>query len=601
MAVPYRTSRSRRRRLWLVLGASGLLGLFFLPVTVTPAPTVVSVVPAVANTSTPITPATFPIDHIVVVMMENHAYDNYFGVYCQATSSLCPLTGDGIPAGTCVPYSLTNASLGCVKPYALNESYVYRSVGAGHNWMTSNISYDDGKMNGFLAAGQDKKSLVGYYNGSTIPTYWDLAEEYGLGDQFFSATLSYSLPNHWFLLAGQAPAKAETDWLFVTTNKKTGATEMTPADSVYLNEANNTPAIDDQLVNTSITWKYYDESFDNATYAQELTGTNLGLKGQGVPSVYNYWDPLAAKNQTYTPAFEPHWVNRGQFQADAAAGNLPNISWVIPDVGESDHPPANLSLGMQFVGSIINSVEQSPDWNSTAVFVTWDEYGGYYDNVAPPQLNPAGLGLGFRVPLLVVSPYTPEGYISNTTGSFVSLLHFMEWRYGLSALTPFDANSSIPLQYFDLNATPRAPINISFGQQYPLVQQPLALHPVTKLTGGLLPSGVQLSWKGEQGGSPVAAYEVEWHRRGAKATHEEVVPRQQSALAVTGLACDATYRFSVATIAGDSISTWKNVTLRTTVCGTGTVIAPGGPTSVFAAVAREQTIDPMRRPRGRLL
>lgn len=587
---------AQRRAPVLAAVAVAALALFFLPVVTPPAPADAELAVARAPMATTISPANFPIDHIVVVMMENHAYDNYFGAYCGVTNSLCPIAGDGIPAGTCVPMVPTNVSAGCIKPFPLPASYVTRSEGAGHNWVTSHIAYANGSMDGFYDASHGKAAVMGYYNGTTIPTYWDTAQEYGLGDDFFSATLSYSLANHWYLLAGQSPLKAETDWLFVTKNKQTGQTMMTPADSVYLNEANQTPAIDDQLVTTNLTWKYYDDSFQNATYAQELTGTNLGLKGKGVPSVYDYWDPLAAKNETYTPAFEPHWVNRTQFQVDAAAGALPNVSWVIPNPGESDHPSANLSRGMAFVGGILNAVERSPDWNSTAVFVTWDEYGGYYDHVPPPQVNP--YGLGFRVPLLVVSPYTPEGLISNNFSSFGSLLHFTEWRNGLPALTSWDANSSLPLQYFDLNATPRVPINLSVESSYPYAPQAESLHPVRNLSAQPTPTGLFVTWDGPQGRAPVADYTVDWHRRGGSKLDSLTVPREQNYVTLANPACNETGKVSVATVAGGSASVWANLTVRMPTCVVPALLPPGGPGHVFSVLAREGTIDPRRRGRG---
>jgi phospholipase C len=122
----------------------------------------------------------------------------------------------------------------------------------------------------------------------------------------------------------------------------------------------------------------------------------------------------------------------------------------------SDHPPANLSQGMAFVASVVDAVEESPEWSSTAVFLSWDDYGGFYDNVAPPSIDP--LGLSLRVPLIVISPYTPAGYVSDSLGYFESLLHFVEWRFNLGCITHRDCTAPLPLQYFDFHMTPRAPV-----------------------------------------------------------------------------------------------------------------------------------------------
>ena len=128
---------------------------------------------------------------------------------------------------------------------------------------------------------------------------------------------------------------------------------------------------------------------------------------------------------------------------------------MIPGPRFSDHPSANLSAGESYVASVVDAVARSPEWYSTAIFVSWDDYGGFYDHVAPPSVD--ALGLSFRVPLLVISPYTPAGLIVHSLGYFESLLHFVEWRFGLGCLTARDCQAPLPLDYFNFQSPPRAP------------------------------------------------------------------------------------------------------------------------------------------------
>jgi phospholipase C len=393
--------------------------------------------------------AASPIQHIVVLMMENHAYDNYFGVYCPTTGPYCSNTSVGIPAGVCLPNSMTNASRGCTAPYPEPMSAVYVSNGGGHDWEKSQASDNHGLMNGFVAA--EGPSSIGYYNGTTLPFYWDLAEQYALSDSFFSSTLTYSLPNHWYLVAGQAPAGIEGA---VTPLAQLTGKKLVQADHTYLNQANTTPTIIDELLNhPSVSWKYYD--YPLRTYANAIKVPDDFKRG----SAYNYWNPLAAKFQDYQTNISSGFVPNNDFFYDAANGSLPNISWVIPNQ-YSDHPPANLSRGESFVSSVVDAVESSPEWNTTALFVTYDEFGGYYDNVAPPVVD--GYGYGFRVPMILISPYARENYIYGGLNlSFDSLLAYEESTFGLGCLTARDCNANLPTAMFNFSAPPRAPMLFS--------------------------------------------------------------------------------------------------------------------------------------------
>lgn len=426
------TGRGRERSRW---GAVISLGL-------------VAVLAVTSSNKLPVAGAKAPLDpwgqvqHVIIVLMENHAYDNYFGTYCPAVSKVCTTATLGIPPGTCVPYNASDPALGCIKPYnltakALSEPDMPHYAGA------SLIAWDHGRMDGFYQAEGDSTEPFGTYNGTLIPTYWDIAEEFGLADNAFSSTLSYSLPNHWYMIAASEPA------ILRTLMGDLGGTSI-KAHHTYLNEANNTTTVEQELdAKKSVSWTYYD--YNLQTYQAAINDFNDTV---GVAGAYNNWNPLAAKAQSYSQT--QHFAPTAQFFTDLSAGHLANISWVIPGSNDSDHPPSNVTRGQDFIASILNAVGRSPYWNSTATFITWDDYGGFYDHVTPPVID--SLGYSFRVPLLVVSPWTPKGKVSETMYSFESLLRFVEWRWGLGCLQTRDCDANLPKAFFNF-ALHRAPVD----------------------------------------------------------------------------------------------------------------------------------------------
>jgi phospholipase C len=382
-------------------------------------------------------PADTHIDHIVVIMMENHAYDNLFGTYCQTVGPYCSGSSIGVNDSVCLPVNLKKPLGPCVHPYAFNASQL-SSTDLEHTYYPTVHSIDGGKMNGFVE--YEKSNLtMGHYTCSLVPVYCDLAEQYAIGDNFYSSALSWSLPNHWYLLAGQAPLAS------------INFTRSPQHDRLYLNESNQTETIQDLLNKTpSVTWKYYNwvlPSYDTAI---------SGLAHGGYSRAFDPWDPLAARAESYTSYYVSHFVARNKFFNDLNHSALPNISWVIPATQYSDHPPANLSQGQAWVASVIDAVEASKEWSTTAIFLAWDDYGGYYDGVAPPVID--SMGLSIRVPLIVISPYAVENKVVSSLGYFESILHFIEWRFSLGCITNRDCDAPIPFAYFNFNQTARPPM-----------------------------------------------------------------------------------------------------------------------------------------------
>ena len=373
------------------------------------------------------------LDHVITVVMENRVYDNYFGEYCRTVGPYCSSTGNGIPAGTCIPRNPSNQSLGCVVPFNLTTSQFVTSD-MPHTWTSGLAAWDHGAMDGFYVAEGTDGQPLGHYNASTLPIYWDMAEQYAISDNLFAANLSYSLPNHWYLVAGQAPNITQSSLLQSDADR-----------ALYLNQSNQTRTIQDVLNHSSVSWMYYDFALPTWAKATQTGG-----------SAYDFWNPMGARAESYSSEYAAHFAPRSQFLDDVANGTLPQISWVVPFATQSDHPGWNVTAGESWVAQLVNAVEASPEWNSTAIFVVWDDYGGWYDHVAPPWYM-AKL-LSFRSPAIVISPYAKENYISHQFLTFFSLLRFVEWQFKLGCMTPLDCAATLPFDFFDFNQTARPPM-----------------------------------------------------------------------------------------------------------------------------------------------
>src|SRR5579871_4072771 len=215
-------------------------------------------------------------------------------------------------------------------------------------------------------------------------------------------------------------------------------------------EADNTSTVQDVLNGTSVSWKYYDYNLSSRATAIAT------VHYTGPDSAYDYWNPMASRNESYTSTYASHFATRASFLTDLANGTLPNISWVIPLANASDHPDYNETPGQSWVAQLVDAVESSQYWKSTAIFVVWDDYGGWYDHVAPPRVMTKLLS--FRSPFLVISPYARENYIGHQFVDFFSLLHFVEWQFGLGCVTALDCTAPEPFSFFDFNQTARGPI-----------------------------------------------------------------------------------------------------------------------------------------------
>ena len=338
--------------------------------------------------------ATTPIQHVVIIMMENHTFDNYFGRFPGANGITLPRASDPVRSDF------------------------------NHNAAATAAAVDGGKMDGFPV-----RSMV-QYTQADIPIYWKYAKQFGLSDNFFASMTTSSSPNHLVLVTAQNAGLYETSsqqGCYSTQNNLSYSKQNTgnPYWSYPCYNVNTLPAL---FSTHNISWRYY------ATTA--------------------IWDAPRMLQPLYKSSGDVH--KQGQFIQDVQSGNMANVSWITPPGHDgSDHPPSSTIPAQNFVADQVNAVMNSSYWASTAIFVTWDEWGGFYDHVPPPQID--NLGLGPRVPLLVISPYAKQGYISHQLSEFASFDKFIEENWGLPNLGERDANPSISnlMDFFDFSQTPQ--------------------------------------------------------------------------------------------------------------------------------------------------
>ena len=347
-----------------------------------------------AGSHRPGTPSS-PIQHVVIIMMENHSFDNFFGRFPNAN--------------------------GVTLPHATNPM-----SDLNHGSAASIAAIDGGKMDRFEAPGKYQ------YSQADIPLYWRYAQQFGLGDNFFSSYATSSTPNHIAMVA------AENGGIYETSDNK-GCTSQ-PNNVVY----SRIPADDNY-------WSY--PCYNINSLPQSLTAAGLSWRFYSTIPV---WDSPTLIQSLSGSSSDVHSVN--QFTTDVKTGNMANVSWITPPGSATDHPPSLEEPAQNFVAQEVNLIMNSSYWNNTAIFVTWDEFGGQYDHVAPPKIDK--LGLGMRVPLLVISPYTKQGYISHQLSEFSSFVKFVEDNFGLPNLGNRDALTTISdlMDYFDFTQTPQPPL-----------------------------------------------------------------------------------------------------------------------------------------------
>lgn len=392
------------------------------------------------DSQTPASCLTAPIKHVVIIVKENHSFDNYFGSFPGAEGTTVAMTASG-------PVPVTEAS--DVPPHDLC-----------HEHSCALTDLDNGQMDGWKKSGGsdtgDGMAFQQYYE-QDIPNYWQYARNFGLADHFFSGDLGPSFPGHLFPLAAQSGTAignpsdlipwgcdAAAGTTVDVMNMGTGAiSQQFPCFDI--------PSLPDILPST-LSWRFYATDY-----------AFLGL-GPGYWTMFNAIKPIHD-----SPAYQTNIVDEAQFASDVQGNTLPAVSWLVNQNQDDEHPSYCISVchGENFTVDNVNAVMQSDLWKDTAILITWDDFGGWYDHVKPPvtvgnAANPFGWGM--RLPLLLISPYARPGYVYKTNANHASLLRFTERVLGIhKTLHDLDPNAQDALVddlfgAFDFHQQPLPPL-----------------------------------------------------------------------------------------------------------------------------------------------
>ena len=393
------------------------------------------------------TPSPVPsqsIQHVIVIFQENRTPDNLF---------------HGLPNADIASAGVN--SMGQTIPLA--SAPLANTYDLGHTHPAFRVMYDRGKMDG---ADKIHACPVGpkcppnpqflYVNPSDVAPYFQLAEQYTFADRMFQTNQGPSFPAHQFILSGTS-APTATSNLFAAENPNVGAgCAAPPTASVALIDPSGNETmkmypcfehqtLTDLLDNAGISWKYYTPLPGSIWTAPNAIQHICGAVGS----------QCAGSDWTHNVI-----LKNTQILSDISKGHLAGVSWVIPAGQSSDHAGLNNGSGPSWVASIVNAVGHSPYWSNTAIFITWDDWGGWYDHVPPPKLINDGTSwgsgyvYGFRVPLIVVSPYAKAGYVSHVTHDFGSILKMIEVTFGLPSLGYADARADDLSDCFDFTQPP---------------------------------------------------------------------------------------------------------------------------------------------------
>jgi phospholipase C len=376
------------------------------------------------------------IQHLIFVVQENRSFDHYFGTFPGADG--IPMTKNGEPT-VCNPDPVTGI---CAPPYH-DDSLVDEGGPHAHPHSVNDI--DGGKMDGFIETvvaapndcadtrrerdcsgslgPQDQPDVMGWHDAREIPNYWSYAEHFVLQDHMFAPSDSWTLPSHLFLVSGWSasctdphdPMSCSSDLAQsgVVDRQRHGAHPAIYAwtDITYL------------LTENDVSWAYYvgdDTCLNPDSFCRRVND------GRGTPPAQN---PLPSFTTVHEQDTFDHVQTHADFWEAAKAGTLPTVSWVMPSGLNSEHPGngAPLTKGQTHVTQVVNAIMRSPDWWTTAIFITWDDWGGFYDHVAPPRVDENGYGI--RVPGIMISPWARAGTIDPQVLTFDAYLKLIEDLY----------------------------------------------------------------------------------------------------------------------------------------------------------------------------
>jgi phospholipase C len=444
------------RWIWVAYAAGILLGLSACsqgsssPVNAVPAARPPASGPALSRPSSSV-----PISHVIIVIQENRSFDNLFATFPGADGTTTGLLNDG-----------TSIKL---KARPLESKLVLNN-----SWPAFVTDFDGGKMDGFnwVWVNEHKCTCAyQYVKPKQIKPYWTMAKQYVLADHMFPTQASGSFTAHLDLIRGDTKINSYESLIDFPPHAPWGCdaapgvtTSLLTDQQQYLYLQGPFPCFTfqtmrDLLDAKGVSWKYYTPS----------------IKTHG-GDIWNAFDAIQDVRNGSEWGTNVSWPETNIFN-DLSSGTLPAVSWVVPDGQNSDHPAQQnwgikKDTGPAWVAQIVNAVGQSSYWDSSAIVIVWDDWGGFYDHVAPPQLDYTGLG--FRVPMIVVSPYAKTGYVSHTQYEFGSILKFVEETFGLGSLGTTDGRATSIADVFNFRKPARKfkPIAAEYSKSYFLHERP---------------------------------------------------------------------------------------------------------------------------------
>lgn len=377
------------------------------------------------------------IQHFVFIIKENHSFDSYFGQFPGA-------------------YGATQGTTSSGQLFPLTQMPDQTPHDLDHTEDSVLTGVDNGNMDQFDLPpfGNENGDYLPYrqFTSLDIPNYWSYATNFVLADQMFSSFHGPTFPNRLYAVAATSGGVLQIPINALSPKGSGASNEAWGCDSVKfmavrtLDAEGNIdaafpcfdfPTLADSLQNAGISWKYY--------------AAPQGQNGY----VFSTLD--AINHIRNSPLWTSNVVPYEQFANDALKGNLPAVSWLNTSSHQSEHPPNSTCYGENWTVQQINAIMQGPDWNSTAIFVIWDDFGGFYDHYPPPQLAD-GFGLGPRVPFLVISPFAMPGHISHTQYEIASVLKTIEERFNLAPLTERDTDANDLWDTFNFSQAPNQPL-----------------------------------------------------------------------------------------------------------------------------------------------
>ena len=428
------------------------------------------------------------IQHVVIVMQENRSFDSYFGTYPGADG--IPMS-NGVPT-VCSPDPVTHT---CVAPYVDHADI---NGGGPHSESNSAGDINGGAMNGFetqarnaqqhcpqftnpACAASTTPDVMGYHVQSDIPNYWAYAQHFVLQDHMYESNDSWSLPAHLFEVSGWSARctkpsvplscknSVQSPSLPPTQNIKHPKSLYGWTDLTYLLHKNN------------VSWRFYVKQGTQPDCADDAAmGCKAVKQSASTPSI---WNPLPDFTTVKQDHQEGNIESLNNFYQAAQNGTLPAVSWITPSGPVSEHPPSRVSAGQSYVTSLINAIGNGPDWGSTAIFLTWDDWGGFYDHVDPPKVDVTGYGL--RVPGILISLYAKAGTVDSQTLSFDAFNKFIEDDFlGGQRIDPATDGRPDHRPTVRENVSKLGDLTSDFDfSQTPLSPLILPVNPATTLTG----------------------------------------------------------------------------------------------------------------------